>query len=100
MEGKSLRAQMNPHFIFNCLSSINHFILQKDTQLASDYLTKFSLLIRMVLNNSQRKLITLEEELEMLKLYLNLEQVRFNNSFEYKFIYNDKIDTSAIFSPL
>ena len=63
LEMQALRAQMNPHFIFNCLSSINHFILKNHTDTASDYLTKFSRLIRIVLINSKNKLITLEDEL-------------------------------------
>ena len=61
LEMQALRAQMNPHFIFNCLSSINRFIFKNDNKLASDYLTHFSRLIRMVLMNSSKKLITLEE---------------------------------------
>ena len=83
LEMQALRAQMNPHFIFNCLSSINKFILKNETEAASDYLTRFSRLIRMVLINSQKSLITLEDELEMLRLYLDMERLRFKNSFEY-----------------
>ena len=60
LEMQALRAQMNPHFIFNCLSSINRFILKNKTEEASDYLTKFSRLIRMVLNNSKRSYISLK----------------------------------------
>ena len=75
LEMQALRAQMNPHFIFNCLSSINRFILKNESETASDYLTKFSRLIRMVLNNSQNPLITLEDELEMLRLYLDLVKI-------------------------
>ena len=61
LEMQALRAQMNPHFIFNCLSSINKFILKNEPDAASDYLTRFSRLIRMVLLNSQKPLITLED---------------------------------------
>ncbi|MCI0616430.1 histidine kinase, partial [bacterium] len=74
LEMQSLRAQMNPHFIFNCLSSINRFILKNESDIASDYLTKFSRLIRMVLNNSRKSSVVLEDELEMLRLYLDLER--------------------------
>ena len=75
---QALRAQMNPHFIFNSLNSINRFILQNNRAQASEYLTKFSKLVRMILQNSQASLITLESELESLNLYLDLEAVRFN----------------------
>ena len=83
MEMQALRAQMNPHFIFNALSSVNRFILKNDAEKASDYLTRFSRLIRLVLVNSQRETISLEEELEMLRLYLQMEQLRFNNAFDF-----------------
>ena len=67
LEMQALRAQMNPHFIFNCLSSINRIIMKNDSQSASDYLTRFSRLMRMVLINSQRSMIPLEDELQMLQ---------------------------------
>ncbi len=66
LEAQALRAQMNPHFIFNCLSSVNRFILINKTEEASDYLTKFSRLIRMALHNSEKSYITLENELEVI----------------------------------
>ena len=78
---QALRAQMNPHFIFNSLNSINRFILQNNSAQASEYLTKFSKLVRMILQNSQASLITLESELESLELYLDLEAVRFGSPF-------------------
>ena len=99
LEMQALRAQMNPHFIFNCLNAINRFILMNDSQAAADYLTKFSRLIRMALNNSQKKFITLEEELETLELYLYMERLRFKNSFTYTINCNDSIDTSGICIP-
>ena len=70
---QALRAQMNPHFIFNSLNSINRFILQNNRAQASEYLTKFSKLVRMILQNSQASLITLESELESLGFYLEME---------------------------
>ncbi len=79
-----LRTQMNPHFIFNSLNSINRFILQNNRQEASEYLTKFSKLIRLILQNSQASLISLESELESLELYLDLESLRFDYRFDYK----------------
>ena len=84
LEMQALRAQMNPHFIFNSLNAINRFILQNNKTQASEYLTKFSRLVRMILQNSQSTLITLESELESLKLYLELEALRFDHHFEYK----------------
>ena len=99
LEMQALRAQMNPHFIFNCLSSINHFILKNETDAASDYLTKFSRLIRIVLINSKNKLITLEDELEMLRLYLDMERLRFKNSFNYNINFINSIDIDNIYIP-
>ena len=99
LEMQALRAQMNPHFIFNCLSSINRFILKNEAEMASDYLTKFSRLIRMVLNNSKNTLIILEDELEMLRLYLDLERLRFKNSFDYSISFHNHFDISSIFIP-
>jgi hypothetical protein len=83
LEMQALRAQMNPHFIFNCLNAINHFILKNETETASDYLTKFARLIRMVLQSSSHKYIPLHDELETLKLYISMERVRFRNHFSY-----------------
>ena len=99
LEMQALRAQMNPHFIFNCLSSINGFILKNESEPASDYLTKFSRLIRMVLTNSKKTFITLEDELEMLKLYLEMERLRFQYSFDYNISFKNEIDPENIFIP-
>src|SRR5436190_6770495 len=84
LEMQTLRAQMNPHFIFNSLNSINRFILQNNKEHASEYLTKFSKLIRLILQNSQAALITLESELAAMELYLDLEALRFDDKFGYK----------------
>jgi len=73
LEMQALRAQMSPHFIFNCLNSINRFILKNEMEAASNYLTKFSRLIRMVLTHSKKTFISLDDELEMLRLYLDME---------------------------
>ena len=99
LEMQALRAQMNPHFIFNCLSSINRIILKNESQTASDYLTRFSRLIRMVLINSQKAMIALEDELQMLRLYLDMERLRFKNSFDYSIIFTNTIDEGAVFIP-
>jgi len=99
LEMQALRAQMNPHFIFNSLSSINHFILKNESKTASNYLTRFSRLIRMVLMNSQRKLIPLEDELEMLRLYLDMERLRFKDAFDYSITTANAVESGPIFIP-
>ena len=83
IEMTALRAQMNPHFIFNCLNSINRFILVNDTDAASSYLTKFSRLIRMILDGSREDFIPLDQELEALKLYIDMESMRFQERFSW-----------------
>ena len=99
LEMQALRAQMNPHFIFNCLSSINKFILKNDTDTASDYLTRFSRLIRQVLTNSQLTLIPLSDEIETLRLYLDMERLRFSESFKYNITYENSIEPETIYIP-
>jgi YesN/AraC family two-component response regulator len=99
LEMQVLRTQMNPHFIFNSLNSINRFILQNNKEQASEYLTKFSKLIRLILQNSQAALITLESELESMELYLDLEALRFERRFDYKINVTKDIDISALKVP-
>lgn len=99
LEMQALRAQMSPHFIFNCLSSINRFILKHESEAASNYLTRFSRLIRLVLSNSKKPLISLEDELEMISLYIEMERLRFNNSFDFTINIKDEVDTSSISIP-
>ncbi|WP_162944954.1 sensor histidine kinase [Flavisolibacter nicotianae] len=99
LEMQALRAQMNPHFIFNSLNSINHFILQNNKLKASEYLTKFSRLVRLILQNSQAPLIPLESELEALQLYLELESIRFDHHFDYVITVQDDIDSSTVMVP-
>jgi LytS/YehU family sensor histidine kinase len=99
LEMEVLRTQMNPHFIFNSLNSINRFVLKNDKAQASEYLTIFSKLVRMILQNSQASLVTLESELESLKLYLELEALRFNYHFDYHISVADELDISALKVP-
>jgi hypothetical protein len=99
LEMQALRAQMSPHFIFNSLNSINRFILQNDRAQASAYLTKFSRLVRMILQNSNTAFITLESELDSLALYLDLESLRFDYRFGYKISVSPEVDVSAIKIP-
>lgn len=85
-EKRSLLSQMNPHFIFNSLNSIQHFIVQNDQFQANNYLTSFSGLIRRILENSKKNLIPLIEEISSLSLYLSMEKLRFESGFEYEII--------------
>jgi ligand-binding sensor domain-containing protein len=96
LEMQALRAQMNPHFIFNSLNSINRFILQNNKAEASEYLIKFSKLVRMILQNSQASLISLESELESLGLYLEMEALRFNYHFDYKISVPKDLDIEVL----
>jgi ligand-binding sensor domain-containing protein len=99
LEMQALRAQMNPHFIFNSLTSINRFILKNDRLSASDYLTRFSRLIRMVLNHSRLMLIPLDDELDMLRLYLDMEKLRFKEVFSYTIDAGNDADRENILIP-
>ena len=91
---KSLRSQMNPHFIFNALNSVNSFIAQNDERTANRYLTEFSTLMRTVLDNSEEDFIPLSKEIEMLQLYLKLEHSRFTDKFDYEIIVDKKLNIS------
>jgi LytS/YehU family sensor histidine kinase len=96
---KALTAQMNPHFIFNAINSIQNFIIQNHSTLAYDYLIKFSKLIRLVLNNSKENEISLQQELETLAIYVELEQLRFENSFDYQVSIAPQLETESIVIP-
>ena len=95
----ALRSQMNPHFIFNSLNSIQQYILNGEIDNANKFLSKFSKLIRMVLQYSEYNFISLDEEINMLELYLSVEKTRFGNSFEYKILIEDELDTEEIKIP-
>jgi len=98
-EMTALRAQMNPHFIFNCLNSIKLYTLENDSATASEYLTKFSQLIRLVLENSRSEKVTLEKEIETLKLYIEMEAMRFKNKVRYCVKIDKNIDAAYIEIP-
>jgi hypothetical protein len=83
LESKALRAQMNPHFIFNCLNSIRLFILKNEVDNAADFIAKFSKLLRMILNHSRQDLIPVYDEIQSLKLYLEFERLRFGEDFDF-----------------
>jgi ligand-binding sensor domain-containing protein len=88
----ALRSQMNPHFIFNSINSIQNYILKENTHQAYSYLAKFSKLIRMVLSNSKENMLTLEQELSTLSLYVELEQLRFDDAFDFSIDIDKGID--------
>ena len=95
LELKSLRLQLNPHFMFNALGAIQYYIKQNDNRLAINYLADFAKLMRLFLESSKKRYIFLEEELELLRLYVLLERMRFDNKFEVKFLIDDSLDPST-----
>ncbi|RYF97477.1 MAG: histidine kinase, partial [Chitinophagaceae bacterium] len=98
-EMQALRAQMNPHFIFNCLNSINRYIVKSDQATASLYLTRFAKLIRLILDNSNSKNVILSNELEALKLYIEMEALRFDQKFEYVINVSPAVQADSIEIP-
>lgn len=98
-EMTALRAQMNPHFIFNCLNSIKLYATENDTAKASDYLTRFSRLIRLVLENSRSEHVTLRNELDALQLYLEMEAMRFKRKLRFSIDVADTIDAEFVEIP-
>jgi tetratricopeptide (TPR) repeat protein len=96
---KSLRSQMNPHFIFNALNSVNHFVAQQDERTANKFLSEFSQLMRLVLENSQEDFIPLFKEQEILTLYLKLEHYRFRDKFDYEINMDENISTETVEVP-
>jgi sensor histidine kinase YesM len=95
----ALQSQMNPHFLFNSLNSINNFVLKSDVEKASDYITKFSRLIRVILNSSSSPTSTLSEELGILSLYVKLEQMRVSGGFDYIVNVDEKLNLENIKVP-
>ena len=98
-EMMALRSQMNPHFIFNSLNSIKFYTLQNDSIQASEYLTKFARLIRLVLENSQLELVTLKNELEALQLYIELEAMRFKEKLSFIIDVSPEVDVQYVRIP-
>ncbi len=96
---ENLRSQMNPHFIFNALNSIQDYILANEKKLASKYLIKFSRLVRIYLNHSQKNTINLQEELQALELYLSLEQLRFEDTLTYNIVVDQALQQEKIKVP-
>lgn len=96
---KSLRGQMNPHFIFNALNSVNQFVSQQDERTANRFLSEFALLMRLVLENSQEDFIPLQKEQEILSLYMKLEHYRFRDKFDYEIKVDENINADSIQVP-
>ncbi len=92
-EMRALQAQMNPHFIFNCINSIQHHILEQDKLVANKLLSKFSKLVRNVLENSNSEWISIQREIETLELYIEMESVRFSSQFNYTIEVDSTINT-------
>ena len=99
LEQKMLRSQMNPHFIFNSLIAIQSFIYKKEPVQAGDFLAKFADLVRIILEGSRVEFVKLEREIKMLNLYFELQNLRFENKFEYKIKVSEGIDTENISIP-
>jgi len=98
-EMKALRSQMNPHFLFNCLNSIKVFMVENNIEAASKYMNKFARLIGLILENSELPLISLQKEMDAIQLYVALEKLRFEESFQFKIIVDEYIDPELVQIP-
>lgn len=96
---QSLRREMNPHFIFNSLNSVNQFISENKELEANKYLTSYSNLMRDMMENSNKDFISLDKEVEQLKKYLDLEHLRFQDKFDFEIIVDDVLDAERVFVP-
>lgn len=99
LEAKALTNQMNPHFIFNSLNSVQHLILEKEEKQALNFLADFATLMRQMLNNSRKSFISLEDEIAFLARYLELEKIRFANSFVYRFEQSEELKEYTVYIP-
>ena len=95
----ALQAQMNPHFVFNALNSIKRMILDGDNERASRYLSKFALMIRMTLEHSKQIFVTIDENIEYLEAYLDMEKLRFDDTFTYNISLDEQVDSSDAVMP-
>ncbi|RZJ54422.1 MAG: regulator of cell autolysis [Flavobacterium sp.] len=96
---QSLRREMNPHFIFNSLNSVNQFIAENKELEANKYLTSYSNLMRNMMENSNKDFISLDKEVEQLKKYLDLEHLRFQDKFDFEIVVDDSLDAERVFIP-
>ncbi len=99
LEQDVLRTQMNPHFIFNALNSIKHYIINNEQKNAVRYLNKFSKLVRKILESSKLKEVSLQEELATMDLYMNIENIRFSNEIDYAISVDESVDLANIKVP-
>lgn len=99
LEQMALRAQMNPHFIFNSLNSVQHYVMKQDVEGVNKYLSAFAHLIRQTLSNSGKQFVSVEEEIKYLDTYLSLEKMKSNNQFNYSIHVDEAVDRSATFIP-
>jgi len=99
VEAKALKLQMNPHFLFNSLNAIDNYILKNEKLIASDYLSKFSKLMRQILDYSEQNRITLTQELATLELYIKMEQLRFQNKFAFELEVDKDVNTNTALLP-
>ncbi|HYG40110.1 MAG TPA: histidine kinase, partial [Cytophagales bacterium] len=99
LEQKLLRSQMNPHFIFNSLTSIQNYIYKEKPELAASYLGKFAKLMRLILENSRQEYIPFSKEIETLQLYLELQKVRFADKFDFQIVIDPLIDQDEVSIP-
>lgn len=99
LQQKLFRIQMNPHFIFNSLSSIKHLVVNEESEKASIYLAKFSTLVRNVINSSVNNVITIEEEVKTIESYLALQKIRYSDKFEFLIDVDPRIDEESITIP-
>ena len=99
MENRALQAQMNPHFVFNCLNSIQQFVFAHDQWATNEFITGFARLIRATLHHSSRSFITVDEEIDYLSTYLSLEKMRFKDKMDYFFEVDPTIDRSKMVLP-
>ncbi|HVM88582.1 MAG TPA: histidine kinase [Puia sp.] len=100
LEQMALKSQMNPHFIFNCLNSIQHYVINKDILGANEFISNFSKLVRLTLDNSSKTNINLAEEINYLTAYLELEQKRFEGKFDFKIVTDDIFLNSYFIPPM
>ncbi|MBE9480960.1 MAG: histidine kinase, partial [Bacteroidetes bacterium] len=99
LQQKLLRSQMNPHFIFNSLSSIQGFIMEKHPRTASRYLSRFATLVRNILDSSAEELVPLDKEISTIENYLELQKVRYEGKFEYVIEVDETLETETISIP-
>lgn len=99
LEMKALHAQINPHFLFNCMTSINLMILENENEKASIYLAKFSKLIRSILENCEKPTVSLKKEIELLEAYIQLEKLRFKSKLDYQINIDNEIDADDTYLP-